>query len=767
MKISSFVCMLLLLPLAGTVPHAVPPPQAPSRDVQAGFEARRDGLRPQFEQFLNQFRAHEFAAAAETCTRGIEFSVSTQNHKFTARFLNGRGSCRFAMHAYDRALTDFRRARDEASAAGDFRTMIAADTNTSSLYWQLGDVPASLEAADAGLEASQRLNAPIYVAELQILRATALGERGENGAALGALEGAADAANQAGNLELYAIACDRMARQFMELKQLEQAEHSMVEAFRIRRFNRMPTVAASLRDLGLLRMEQRDIRSASALLDEAVAQSGDPKTLLPRWHVYQARAGLKIACGNPAAALADYRQALGIVRQWRSAAPAVDGTRVSIDAAVQDLYSGLIEAANAVHRAEGRDEYAREAFAVGEENRAASLRALLATGGDSATRLQARPDDLIRRTQNLLGRDAALLSFHAGEAHSYLWAISRDGFDVYRLAPRSQMSGTIRAFSAVVRNGSPDSERLGAEVYRLLFGQLAAKYASKAQWLIAPDEQLFEVPFAALVQPGPRGRHRYLIEDHALQLVSGARMLETKAPEHRTGPFLGIGDPIYNTADQRWRVRHASSRSFGFQLLASSEPDRGPGLPRLPGSGREIDACSKAWDAVHLRPILLTGESAATGPLERALDTGPSVIHFATHVLESEKGARQGVIALSLDRSGNAELLGPSEIARWRVGAELVSLSGCSSGSAEALPGAGLLGLTRAWIAAGAGSVTATLWPTPDDSGTLFLNFYQHFVGDRRRPPEALQQAQIEMIRSKGWRASPRYWAAYFVVSNR
>jgi CHAT domain-containing protein len=79
------------------------------------------------------------------------------------------------------------------------------------------------------------------------------------------------------------------------------------------------------------------------------------------------------------------------------------------------------------------------------------------------------------------------------------------------------------------------------------------------------------------------------------------------------------------------------------------------------------------------------------------------------------------------------------------------------------------MGLTRAWLAAGASTVVATRWPTPDDSGELFLRFYRQlkpWAGRRpgSRPAVALQRAQLEVLKSASWRSSPHYWAAYFAV---
>jgi CHAT domain-containing protein len=97
------------------------------------------------------------------------------------------------------------------------------------------------------------------------------------------------------------------------------------------------------------------------------------------------------------------------------------------------------------------------------------------------------------------------------------------------------------------------------------------------------------------------------------------------------------------------------------------------------------------------------------------------------------------------------------------VRADLVTLNGCDSGTGKTLPGAGVLGLARAFLSAGAQAVCATRWKIPDEGGALVERMYAHLLQNTPRA-EALRRAQIEMIDAADWRSEPRYWAAYFLV---
>jgi CHAT domain-containing protein len=300
--------------------------------------------------------------------------------------------------------------------------------------------------------------------------------------------------------------------------------------------------------------------------------------------------------------------------------------------------------------------------------------------------------------------------------------------------------------------------------------------------MLSLDKNLFDVPFAALVEQAP-GRPAYVVEHRVTHVIPGAgywvdAMSNGEIALPASGRFLGIGDPIYNAADSRLPPRGTMRRRLVSWLRPAAVSAAAPGtlsLPRLAASAAELDACARAWGGPA---TLLEGDRAARLPLSAELDRDPEIIHFATHVLESSVpprgrvGARDasgsyGLIALSSAGRSEAELLTPVEIAHWKTRAELVVLNGCHSDAERVAAGAGLLGLTRAWLTAGAHSVAGSRWDTPDENGALFAALYRQLrMQPTPDPASALASAQREMIRSGSWRARPRYWGAYFMVGN-
>jgi len=96
-----------------------------------------------------------------------------------------------------------------------------------------------------------------------------------------------------------------------------------------------------------------------------------------------------------------------------------------------------------------------------------------------------------------------------------------------------------------------------------------------------------------------------------------------------------------------------------------------------------------------------------------------------------------------------------------KVPAELVALSGCSTGLNVAAAGDELLGLVRGLIHAGAQSSLLTLWDVQDRStAQLMMHFYDHLAGAQSKA-QSLQKA-IQQLKSHY--PHPYYWAPLVLV---
>jgi tetratricopeptide (TPR) repeat protein len=824
MRTRFLASLISIIPLAGTLVRFVPPPRMPPLATRGQRSVRADLLTAQLKQSGQVYRTGDFHNAATLALQGYRDALRAGEPQLASRFLNNLGGCRFALHQYREALQVYLEARNLAESTHDNAGAANLDFNISSLYSRLGQMDAATEAIG---RASARLSGAERLAQLPQLLTHLAGLQADQGhlpQSLDLYRRGIAASDRAGNLEMYALAWNCLGYVYLEDKQLPQAEHALLEAYRVRKLNHLRSVESSYRNLGVLRLDQGDARSASLLLDRALALSGQPGGLRPNWEVYYARGSVRLHQNRLQDALDDLRIAARLARNWRREAIPDDATRVSTENIVQKVHSALVEAGNKLYFATHRRALAQETFESAEANRAASLRALLAEPrewrrslpaeywetlqklesaeaellqspgvpygplSERIRRLQGsliqwesragsntdvELPDLLEHTRRNLPSDAAFLAFHLGSRDSYLWAVSREQFALYRLPPGPEIGALAAGYSKAVRQGSAAGQLAGSRIFRMLFGQLDPAFKKKPRWLLALDTQLFELPFAALIEENGARGPVFLAERHSLQIASGAGMLSRASLDRRffDGPFVGVADPVYNTADARWKGSPPASFLGLFTAHADDSTAGDLNLARLAGSAREAAACAAAWSGSRTS-TLLEGAAASRQGLRAALNGHPAVLHFATHflhpALDPGGNARSGFIVLSLTHSGQHEVLSPAEIATWNLDGALVALSGCSSGSANVLPATGLMGLTRACQAAGASAVVASRWPTPDDAGALFLSFYGHLrAAPQDGPAVALQRAQIDMLRAHTWRSDPLYWGAYFVTGNQ
>jgi tetratricopeptide (TPR) repeat protein len=777
-----------------------------------------------FDQLLRQaaeiYQAGSYQAALEQFEAARKAAVAAELPRQAARALGNVGACQFALHQYRQALRSFLAAHGQAEASRDPSAAAIFDVNIASLYAELGELDAASEWIQGTLKriGSDDVNKlPQVLIQLATLRA----RQDRMPEAQRLFTQGIEAADRAGDLNLCAIAWNRLGEEYLKRGELARAEPPLLEAYRIRKLNRLP-MDVSYRSLGRLRLEQGDLTSAATLLDRAVELSGQARGGIPTWDIYHYRGRVRMAQGRLPDALADLRIAVRLAREWRWTAPHDDTSRMGTEGWLELVHSALVEAGNRLYLETREPALIRETFEAVEENRAGSLRATLARGRtpdasalppaywETLARLQraevnalrshdARsqqtvasvraelvrmeltlgpamapvPSGLLELTRQALDEDSALLSFQLGDGISWLWALDREGLALYALPARAEVETQARGAAKAIREDATPGGDAPARLWQTLFGQMATRFQRRTRWLVALDRGStlmdsqnrfaagglpFEAPLGALVDSS-RQPPAYVAERHAIETIPGAGYWVESRIRTREAPapvFVGVGDAIYNTADPR-----LPPLSPG----AGRTPDPALMLPRLVASAAELDVCARNWRGER---VLLKGAAASREGLAGQLRRNPAVVHLATHVLESAERPSYGLIALSLTPRRESELLPPYEIAGWHTNAGLVVLSGCHSAEGAQVPGTGLLGLTRAWLMAGAQSVIGSNWATPDESGALFGALYRNLSEERGSSPAgALRAAQVEMIRSGGWRGRPSYWGAYFVVGSQ
>jgi CHAT domain-containing protein len=134
-------------------------------------------------------------------------------------------------------------------------------------------------------------------------------------------------------------------------------------------------------------------------------------------------------------------------------------------------------------------------------------------------------------------------------------------------------------------------------------------------------------------------------------------------------------------------------------------------------------------------------------------------IHFAAHATANAERPLDS--ALILSRRGSGYALAAREIMDVPLNADLVTLSACRGAGAKTYSGEGLVGLSWAFLRAGARSVVAGLWDVNDMStANLMGDFYTQLTAGVA-PAEALRTAKLGLIRSKGAYRKPFYWGPF------
>src|SRR5579884_789834 len=588
-----------------------------------------------FQRACDLREAGHYAEAISQFQAAAQQWHALSNPHWEIRCLLYKGACQARLFQYRVALETTENAAALAKAAGEKAHAAAADMTISTLYAQLGNSALArrkIEEAVEQLKGSTRYDLlsqayhQLSYQEIQL---------GDIAAGIRSSELGVQSAQQARRPDLEALTWDFRGIALLKAGRTKEAEASLNTALHIYQTTGTKKVPAiALEHLGELKWQEKQYEPALAYIDQAFANADAPFKISPQFYPLTVRAGILRDLGRTAEALAAYRKAVSSANMWRRSALPGDATNIQTVQELNRTYQGFAELAAEESLKLHDDALAREAVETLATNRAASLReqlsvdmdrnhalppeylaklgelqsiqARITLGGDKAS--EARLADLeneIAELETKIGLDSekksiyaenyqakkslrdiqyglssteALLSFCLGEKTSFLWAITREAVQLYRLPSAHE----IGERATLLRNALESRQSFAAPARSLsedLFSQLDGGIWEKPEWLIVGDGALLDrVPFVLL----PTRSGLKLVNGHSLRLLPSEYLLTTHSGAAKEARFAGIADPVYNLADSR----RAPSNTF----LKNATARGSSALGRLPGSQREIRA---------------------------------------------------------------------------------------------------------------------------------------------------------------------------------
>jgi CHAT domain-containing protein len=537
-------------------------------------------------------------------------------------------------------------------------------------------------------------------------------------------------------------ASEDLARIYIREGRSEDADRYAQDALALaqRTGNRLDFLECSLLQ-GQAAVLRHDWQRGAVLL-EMVSASPDSQTSR-KWQAQHALGNMYEAKGEPASAERSYAAALALV----------EGARADLHQEVSQLT--FLENAASIYDdyihllvSEGKTE---EALEAADWSRARTLQQGLGAiaKGDgkaksSAPEIAGAPK--LKETEIAREANASLLFYWLGEKQSYLWAISGQQTRLITLPPRSAIEPVMERYRRAIlslkeplREGDGEVAADAASLYRTLIAPASSQLAPGRPVVLFVDGAMGQLNLESLVVPS--AAPHYWIEDATVLSAPSIRMFAEAARDGR-------------------RAAKASAR----MLLFGDTVSPGPDFPALPMAALEMEKVRRSF------PGSATAFQGANATPDAYLASGPEhfdYIHFVTHGTASRTDPLESAVILSPGASSDGYKLYAREILKHPIDARLVTISACNSSGSKSFAGEGLVGLSWAFMRAGAHNAIGSLWEVSDASTPELMDALYAGLQRGEEPASALRAAKLSLIRSGGRFTRPFYWAPFQLYAGR
>ncbi len=427
--------------------------------------------------------------------------------------------------------------------------------------------------------------------------------------------------------------------------------------------------------------------------------------------------------------------------------------RSELEAALSRAMAALVE-----HHTDAN----RRAASLAERNLSDWITALRVTNPQYEALRYPRPADAAQAGTLAAALGATVLEYALGDRESYLWVTTPAGVRFFRLPPGAAVERAVAGYRKIItrrpQGAQFDAWQAPAEALYTMLVKPAEPYLSPQQPLvIVPDGILHYLPFETLRSKDAAGRPLSLIERFPVSYMPSVSVLASlarRAPDHaRKLDLLAYGDPVFSRA--------GVAPSASANLVRGIYESAGMHFTPLPNTRREVEALGRMFPPERRTTHL--GLDATEASVKRTNLRDYRLLHFATHaIVDDRKPARSGIV-LSLVNAGDEDgILRMNEVFNLEMNAELVVLSACQTGLGNLVRGEGMIGLTRAFLYAGARRVAVSLWDVDDLTAPEFMQSFYRRLRQGEAPATALRSAKIEMLHSDSpVRANPYFWAPF------
>jgi CHAT domain-containing protein len=341
-----------------------------------------------------------------------------------------------------------------------------------------------------------------------------------------------------------------------------------------------------------------------------------------------------------------------------------------------------------------------------------------------------------------------ILFYRLGEKQSYLWVITPRTTQMFPLSVTSaDVAAAVSSYRKKLEGlpGLLKASDDGSALYHMLVEpahELLSKeaLAKNDRVFIIPDGSLNSLNFETLEpQPG-----HYWIEDVTLSSAASLHGLSVSRPAAKrlAGKLLLIGDPV-----------------------SPFPPGPGNQYQELLNAETEIRSVAQHFPAQQI----FSREQAAPAAYLNGDPKQFSYIHFVAHGTGSQPSPLDSAIILSRDAASQAAgeqddtfKLYARDIIQRPLHAELVTISACYGAGREVFSGEGLVGLSWAFLRAGAHNVVGALWDVSSDSAPQLMDTFYAEMQKGKNPSEALRAAKLSLLHSNDPALrSPFHWAPF------